>query len=529
MSAEDLPHIINQLFLQSFPEAAKDKQRDFCAQLVSQVQKWKRGGQRTFSIGPEEEDIKDAEVQTDSNECSTNCQPSLSVKAATAVDDREILNDLFNGRLLHRNLEKRCGPLQAVNLRRKFLRQTEGYDYKDVNGACCENLIGYTPIPTGSVGPITVNGDRLYIPFATTEGALIASTNRGCKALVNGVTSIVSDDGMTRSPVLKTENITDATNFKNWIEMPKTFEEIKLHFEKTSRFCKLVKITPEIDGNYVYLRFKATTGDAMGMNMVSKACNAAMDYILKQEEFKGKIRLLSLSGNTCSDKKASASNWINGRGKSVSAEAIIPFEIVRRDLKCEPTELIELAHAKLQTGSSAAVCIGGSNAHAANIVAAIFLATGQDAAQVISSGMCSTHLELIDNRQLKITCTMKCLEVGTVGGGTILGPQHSNLKILRCAGSHNTPGENAKRLAQIICAAVVAGELSLLAAQCSGDLVQSHMKLNRSAIFLPNEVKCTESSETSTGSNFLDPLRSSRAAERLLTDWDSYLHKCALN
>jgi len=193
------------------------------------------------------------------------------------------------------------------------------------------------------------------------------------------------------------------------------------------------------------------------------------------------------------DKKASAINWINGRGKSVVAEAVVPGVTVRSVLKCDVHEMVKLANAKLQVGSSSSITIGGWNAHAANVVAAIFLATGQDAAQVVSSSMCSTQLNATNENDLRITCTMKCIEVGTVGGGTILEPQKTALRILGCEGSNSTePGANARRLSQIICGTVLVGELSLLAAQCSNDLVRSHMKLNRSSRDLAKELltKC---------------------------------------
>lgn len=263
------------------------------------------------------------------------------------------------------------------------------------------------------------------------------------------------------------------------MEREENFDLIKSVFESTSNFAKLLRVTPYLSGCLLYLRFVATTGDAMGMNMMTKATTEAIRHIQKYFPL---AKLVSISGNMCVDKKASAINWIEGRGKSVVADAEISAQVVRDVLKTRVDHLVQLANIKLQIGASNSICIGGSNAHAANIVAAIFLATGQDAAQVVSSSMCTTQLQETPEGNLHISCTMNCLEVGTVGGGTILQPQNSCLELLGCCGaSRGAYGENAKRLAEIICSAVLAGELSLLASQCTGDLVMSHLRLNRYA------------------------------------------------
>lgn len=357
-------------------------------------------------------------------------------------------------------------------------------------------------IPVGCAGPLLFNGEKLYLPLATTEGALIASINRGCKVLTEsgGVQTALLKDGMTRAPVIAFENMDEALRLYFWIQDEDNFALLKTKFDATSNYGLLKKIEADTEGNYVYLRFQASTGDAMGMNMVSNGVQAAMQ-VIKREFPTG--RILALSGNQCVDKKAAAINWIKGRGKSVKAWATIPSSIVENQLKTRVDAMVELCEAKNLIGSSTVMSVGGWNSQAANIVAALFLATGQDAAQVVTSSMCLTSMKKTPSGDLMVVCDMKCLEVGTVGGGTILAPQQTCLKVelqqllilinfwvfqmLNCKRQGADPGENAQRLAQIICAAVVAGEVSLAAALLTDDLVKSHMTMNRSKLDLQTE------------------------------------------
>ena len=207
-----------------------------------------------------------------------------------------------------------------------------------------------------------------------------------------------------------------------WIKDPENFEDIKREFDSTSRFARLKRIDVYTGGRCIYVRFVATTGDAMGMNMLSKATEHAL--LLIKDVFPD-VSILSLSGNLCNDKKPAAINWIEGRGKSVTCQAIVPADIVETTLKTSTAALCDLNIAKNLTGSALAGSIGGFNAHAANIVTAIFIATGQDAAQNIGSSNCLTLMEPWgeDGRDLYMTCTMPSIEVGTVGGGTVLAAQ----------------------------------------------------------------------------------------------------------
>ncbi|KAG6841525.1 hypothetical protein C0991_008470 [Blastosporella zonata] len=359
------------------------------------------------------------------------------------------------------------------------------YDYTRVLGACCENVVGYIPLPLGIAGPLTIDGTSFPIPMATAEGTLVASTSRGCKALNagGGVTTVITRDGMTRGPAIDFPSIVEAARASAWIQ-GEGYAELKAAFESTSRFAKLRDIKVAIAGRTLYARFATATGDAMGMNMISKGTEKALEAL--QVEFPGMV-VLALSGNYCTDKKPAAINWIEGRGKSVVAEAVVPGSVVDKVLKTTVEALCNLNVKKNLVGSAMAGSIGGFNAHAANILTAVFLATGQDPAQNVESSNCMTLMEPTnDGKDLLMTVTMPSIEVGTVGGGTILAPQGAVLEMLGIQGAHlSTPGANAQQLARIIAAAVMAGELSLLSALAAGHLIRAHMAHNRSAPATP--------------------------------------------
>jgi len=381
-------------------------------------------------------------------------------------------------KLLEKSLQLNDERVQEANLEPLPL---ENFDYTKVLGSCCENVIGYVPIPVGIAGPLLVNEKFVNIPMATTEGCLIASTHRGCKAITQagGATAIILTKGMTRAPVVCFPSINRAVELKNWIEVPCNFEKIKSEFDSTSRYGRLCNIKVTLAGKYVYLRFKSETGDAMGMNVVSKGVEKVLIHL---QELFCDMRILSVSGNLCTDKKPSSINWTEGRGRSVVCEAVIKEAIVEGVLKTSVKALIELNISKNLIGSAMAGSIGGFNAHAANIVTAVFLATGQDVAQNIASSNCITMMEKTETGDLYISVTMPSIEVGTVGGGTLLPAQGSCLDIMNVKGpSTVNPGDNADQLAKIVCAAVLAGELSLMSALAAGHLMKSHLKYNRKA------------------------------------------------
>lgn len=392
-------------------------------------------------------------------------------------------------------------PERGVKIRRKLIG-IEGnltqaltnlpyryYDYSKVFGACCENVIGYVPIPLGIAGPLFLDGQLFYIPMATTEGCLVASTNRGCRAVSKtGVKSSIVRDGMTRGPVVRFPSAEKASEAMTWLENEENFKIIKERFDSSSRFARLTKLNVRIAGRYLFIRFVAITGDAMGMNMLSKGTEEALKFT--RSEFP-EMEILSLSGNFCTDKKAAAVNWIEGRGKSVVCEAIIPEHVIQSVLKTTVHTLVDVNISKNLIGSAMAGSLGGFNAHAANIVTAIYIATGQDPAQNVSSSSCITIMEPWGphGEDLYISCTMPSIEIGTVGGGTILPAQASCLEMLGVKGPHlENPGENAKQLARIVCGTVLTGELSLMAALATGHLVKSHLKHNRSSTSVSSEI-----------------------------------------
>ncbi|XP_072937774.1 3-hydroxy-3-methylglutaryl-coenzyme A reductase [Epargyreus clarus] len=413
----------------------------------------------------------------------------------TSLSDDEVVMLVDQSHIpLHRLETVLCDPLRGVRLRRRVISsrfQTEtaikqlpyiNYDYSRVLNACCENVIGYVGIPVGYAGPLVVDGKAYMIPMATTEGALVASTNRGAKAIgARGVTSVVEDIGMTRAPAVKLPNVVRAHECRQWLDNKDNYEMIKEAFDSTSRFARLQEVHVGVDGATLYLRFRATTGDAMGMNMVSKGAENALKVM---KNFFPDMEVISLSGNYCSDKKAASINWVKGRGKRVVCETIISSESLKNIFKTDAKTLARCNKIKNLSGSALAGSIGGNNAHAANMVTAIFIATGQDPAQNVTSSNCSTNMEVCgENRdELYVTCTMPSLEVGTVGGGTVLPAQGACLQILGVKGAGERPAENSARLASLICATVLAGELSLMAALVNSDLVKSHMRHNRSTV-----------------------------------------------
>lgn len=423
-----------------------------------------------------------------SNDCSVPFKDVVMTE-----DDEEIVKSVVAGAIPSYSLESKLGDCKrAAAIRREAVQRMtgrsleglplEGLDYSSILGQCCEMPVGYVQIPVGIAGPLLLDGREYMVPMATTEGCLVASTNRGCKAIYasGGATSVLLRDAMTRAPVVRFPTAKRTADLKFFLEDPLNFDTLSIVFNRSSRFARLEGIQCAMAGKNVYMRFSCTTGDAMGMNMVSKGVQNVLEYI--RNDFPD-MDVIGISGNFCSDKKAAAVNWIEGRGKSVVCEAVIKEEVVRKVLKTSVGALVELNMLKNLVGSAVAGALGGFNAHASNIVSAIYIATGQDPAQNVESSHCITMMEpLHGSGDLHVSVTMPSIEVGTVGGGTELASQSACLNLLGAkGGSKDSPGSNSRLLAAVVAASVLAGELSLMSALAAGQLVNSHMKYNRSS------------------------------------------------
>lgn len=403
----------------------------------------------------------------------------------------KIAQKVAKGEILLHQIEKFAADANdEVEIRRNAVAKTckiplesmvsKETDYNALKGKNAENVIGMVRVPLGVAGPIRVNGAEfcgdVLVPMATTEGALIASVSRGMKAINLGAGAIsrVTEDGMSRGPIFELNSVVDAHRFvKEWL--PKNFNKIRAAAEKTTSHGRLKNIKPKIQGNNLFLRFTYDTGDAMGMNMSTIATEAACKYI--EDNFAG-ISLVAVSGNFCSDKKQSMVNALEGRGKSVVAEAVIPQKVLAEVLRTSAAAINKVNYKKNWIGSATAGSLVQFNAHFANIIAAIFLATGQDPAQVVESSSGYTITE-VRGSDLYVSVSLPSLEIGTIGGGTGLPTQKEALSIMGVAGSGNPSGSNSRKFAEIIAAAVLAGELNLLAALSTRELGKAHSKLGR--------------------------------------------------
>ena len=336
-----------------------------------------------------------------------------------------------------------------------------------------ENFIGVAQVPMGLVGPLLVNGEHaqgdFYMPMATSEGTLIASYNRGARLLreSGGAKVTVVDDAMQRAPVFMFDDARQARDFGVWVT--ENFDQIAEQAQTTTRSGKLRNIQQFAAARMRYLRFNYTTGDAAGQNMVGKATFVACEWIMAN--YPG-IRRYMLSGAMDTDKKHSHLNTLHTRGKRVIAEVTIPNELLLKSMNIS-AEALYKARSISQVGSFMA----GSNntgAHSANGVTAAFIATGQDVANVAESSAAIVFADLDDEGNYYLSITIPSLIIATFGGGTGLPTQQECLKMLGCAGSGKV-----HKLAEIIGATVLAGEVSLMSAVLAGDWVTSHDALGR--------------------------------------------------
>ena len=336
-----------------------------------------------------------------------------------------------------------------------------------------ENFLGVAQVPIGVAGPLLINGEHaqgeFYVPLATTEGAVVASYNRGMRLLTacGGVTSTVVDDAMQRAPVFLLRDARQARDFGLWVQ--ENFVAIRAQAEATTRVGKLRNIDQFAVGPLRYLRFNYTTGDAAGQNMAGKATYAACEWIREHHPARPKYYL---TGNADTDKKFSQVNSLFGRGKRVIAEAVISRDMMQRVLHFDTAELAQMREALM---AGAFLTASSSNAaQPANGLAALFIATGQDVANVAESHAAMTYTHILENGDFYWSVTLPSLIVATHGGGTGLPTQNQCLAMLGCAGAGKV-----KKFAEICAAVVLAGETSLAAAVANGDWVTAHERLGR--------------------------------------------------
>src|SRR3990167_198863 len=335
------------------------------------------------------------------------------------------------------------------------------------------------PIPMRVVGPVkivsTEVNEDVYLPLATLESPLWPSTHRGARVCshAGGIRAVMIDERMTRSVLVEADTAQAVYQVYQSIQQQK--EQLQAVISETSRFATLIDMHAQIIGSMLYLRFELLTGDAAGHNMVTLASDRMLEWLLLEYP---QLRYVSISGNFCSDKKTSAVNGLFGRGKNVIAEVTLSRAICRGMLKTTPEKMAEINLKKNLLGNIVAGGLRTANAHFANMLLGFYLATGQDAANIIEGSQGIVHTEL-RGEDLYFSVTLPNLILGTVGNGKTLNFVRENLQLLGCL-EKRAPGDNARRLALIAASAVLCGELSLLAAQTNqGELMRSHLKMER--------------------------------------------------
>ena len=371
---------------------------------------------------------------------------------------------------------------EMAERRAQFLRERTGVELDHVRKASfdpsvlpgnVENFIGVAQVPIGLAGPLRINGEHaqgdFYVPLATTEGTLVASYSRGMRVLTEsgGVTATVVKRSMQRAPVFMFTTAREARDFGEWLV--ENFAGAKAAAESTTKVGNLFEIEQYPVGNLLYLRFNYTTGDAAGQNMSGKATFAACEWIRATHPLHPKYML---SGGIDTDKKHSAINTLRTRGRRVVAEAVISNDVLERIMRVDTKTLFRAR----QVSNAGALLAGNAynGPHAANGIAAMFIATGQDVANVAESHAGITYAQLLENGDYYWSVTLTALIVASYGGGTGLPTQRECLELMGCYGQGK-----ADRLAEIVAATVLAGDVSLGSAVLAGDWVTSHERMGR--------------------------------------------------
>jgi hydroxymethylglutaryl-CoA reductase (NADPH) len=371
---------------------------------------------------------------------------------------------------------------KIISERQEFARSFSGVDFENVSKYSfdpsitqgnIESFVGVAQVPIGLAGPIKINGEHaqgeFLVPLATTEGTLVASYNRGIKVinLSGGVTCTVSDDRMQRAPVFVFASAREARGFRDWVN--ENFANIAQAAEATSSVAKLLDIDTFLASRFAYLRFNYFTGDAAGQNMVGRATFAACSWMLDQLD---NVERFYLESNLATDKKHSQINIMRTRGKRVIAEAVVSRDVLVQHMRVEPESL--QYHSQISNVGSFLSGANNNGAHSPNGITAMFIATGQDVANVAESSSAILFTELTPERDLYMSLTIPSLIVATFGGGTGLATQNECLELMGCVGKGKV-----KKLAEIIAGVALAGEISLGSAISSLDWVSSHEKYGR--------------------------------------------------
>ena len=336
-----------------------------------------------------------------------------------------------------------------------------------------EHFVGVAQVPIGLAGPLLVDGEHaqgeFYVPLATTEGTLVASYNRGMKLLkeAGGVKTTITDDAMQRAPVFMFDSAREARDFGGWVTAH--FEQIKREAEATTRSGRLRNIEQYPASRFLYLRFNYTTGDAAGQNLSGKATSAACEWIRSQVDT---IRHFYLESNFATDKKSSQVNMLHTRGKRVTAEATIPNELLQARMHTT-TDLVYRARQVSNLGGFMSG-VNNNGSHSPNAITAMFIATGQDVANVAESSAAAVYTELLPNGDYYYSITIPSLIVASYGGGTGLATQRECLELLGCYGAGKV-----KKLAEIVAATALCGEISLGAAIAAEEWVTAHDRYGR--------------------------------------------------